>query len=327
MSYYLQKAREVTWAELRDELSLMLDQWAGGIWGAPIDHDEAHPWSEDNHVAFVDRRRVTRARLPDINSFLLLDALLRRALRSPPDPRTEAEVAQFGAGGLCGWWKDEVLRTGRRLFRGRRPLRLDFDVDSASWGAKYRRHTLDDDILKRFLSKDSLPRRFHGLAADLGVDHRFILRTWARPAWHKWDCDLICMANAISALRDPLTETQQHVFEQNQRLINGLIPEHCRSLMMYYEPKVYGVFLLLFYDREHRRFLTDDARAHLVDLLRSEREALAGPELRSRWAGDDSLTYLHGFNLVWNNRTIPPLSSIYADRYLLAASQLRCLPG
>ncbi|UJR84164.1 hypothetical protein [Sandaracinus amylolyticus] len=320
MPYWLEKLFEIKWTEIRDELVAVADEVGGWLVGAPIDESAAQPFDPGNYVVFVDRRGTVRARLHDLNGFHLLETLIRRGLSLAIDRELEQHLAEFGDGTLCGWWKESQLTSGRPYFRGRRPTKIVHDVDDTAWWLKYRGRPAGDEQLRPFLSRDTLPRRFHDAAIEAKVDRRFVLRTWEHADWHKWDCDLLCMANMITALPEDGNELQRRVFEENQKLINASIPGRYLDLMMYYEPKVVGVFLLLFYDRAHRPFLTERSRDVLRRHLERELDQLESNEIRSRWAGDERLTYVHGYNLQWMNATLPGLCVDYSKRFLLGES-------
>ncbi|WP_394829100.1 hypothetical protein [Pendulispora albinea] len=323
MSYYLTKAREVTWTEWKEEFSALFDLLAGWLFGATINHAAEESFRAQNYVAFVDRRGIERARLADINGFYMLECLVKRGLGVPLDPEVVQHLAQFGNGTLCGWWKRDTLASGKSYFKGRRPVKIVHDVDDTAWWLKLRGVPATDAHLLPFLSQDSLPSGFYEAARACGADPRFILRTWEKREWHKWDCDLLCMANMISALprgdEAASTELQARVFQENARLINAAVASDYEALMMYYEPKVVGAFLLLFYDREHRPFLTDRSREVLGRAVERDLARLDREELGSRWAGDDRNTYIHGYNLQWRNAVLPLLFATYTRRHLLSA--------
>ncbi|WP_394839180.1 hypothetical protein LVJ94_20025 [Pendulispora rubella] len=326
-SYYLTKVREVTWTEWKDEFEALFDLIGGWLFGAAIDHGAGDPFLPENYVAFVDRRGKEHARLPDINGFYMLECLVRRGLGIALDPDVVHHLDEFGNGTVCGWWKRKDIVRGKSFFVGRRPTKVVHDVDDTAWWCKLRKVPAGDAQLQPFLSEDSLPRRFHEAALRCGSDARYILRTWEKRDWHKWDCDLLCMANMITALPLEGTRLQARVFEENAGLINGAISSGWyEELMMYYEPKVVGACLLLLYDREHRPYLTDVSRRVLQAAIERDLARLDREELCSRWAGDDRKTYIHGYNLCWRNSVLPRLLASYARRHLLT-NELRRLVG
>ncbi len=306
------KLGELTLSECWDDMVLAWDQLIGLLCGAAVDESAADVWTGDNYVAFVNRHGQIATKLPEVNGFLLLQALLLRTLGQPISLELQTAITGFGGPeGLFGFWNEELMVKGRPYFRGRRRVRIYPDIDDTGWGIKLLGQYASLDHLRPFLSKDSLPEGFAQIAEQARVDRRLILRTWANADWHKWDCDLCCISNLISSIPVSAGGQLQAVFAENQRLVNAAIHAGCQNLMMYYEPKIFGVFLLLFYDHAFRPFLDDQARHQLQQELHEGHQSLLDQALSSRWAGDDRITYLHGLNLRYYNTTIPALCARY----------------
>ncbi|MFO0574297.1 MAG: hypothetical protein U1A78_09875 [Polyangia bacterium] len=311
------KLGEVTWSEYREAFLYAVDHACGWLAGVEVNEAAAEIYRPGYHIRFIDRSGAVRHRLQDVNGFLFLEALLLRALGREVPPSLDHHLQEFGRGPVFGYWKPHHIKAGRPFFKNRRPIKIAADVDDTAWAMKYYQIFARAPSLSPFLSRDSMPQRFDDLAQAAQVRRETILRTWDNPDWHKWDCDVVCIANMISSISPQATGLERDVFEHNARLLDEAVRTGYVHLMRYYEPKVFGTFLILFYDREYRPFLSDSARDVLRTDLARHIKALRTQPLLSRWDGDDALVYLHGYNLCWCCEDLPRFCAEYADRNLL----------
>ena len=268
-----------------------------------------------NYITFVDETGEEIGKLVENNGWLLLEAILNRALNKTIEPELAKELERYkdasNPTGLYGWWPDS-MHTGKRYFVGKPPIRLAYDIDDAFWGQRYRNKKISDAVLQQFISDEELPIEFAQACTEIACYPSLLIRIWNDVDWHD-DLDIVSIANAITFL-DQASDLQQRVFQANQALLNHILEnKEYEAYYKYYEPKIAGTFLILYYDREGTPFLTPGARTILLEKLQADQEMLLDAPLIARWHGGED--WFYGYNIVTINDDIPKLMYEYTTMH------------
>jgi len=183
-------------------------------------------------------------------------------------------------------------------------INLYYDSDVTAWAHKVLDKRVSDATLENFLSTEAMPPEFQGVCDDIQCQKELILRVWSELSWHG-DMDIVVSSSFITSLNLE-SERQRRVFEENQKFINYIIEnKHYDYYFKYFEPKITGVFLLLFYDAQYQKFLSKTSRRILKENLQEHYRTLEGAPIIARWGGGEDTVY--GFNIVTINEKIPTL--------------------
>jgi len=169
-------------------------------------------------------------------------------------------------------------------------------------------------MLDKFISDEDLSERFNHICSEIGCRQEYILRLWSNPAWHD-EIDIIATANLLSSLKIN-SDYLSNVFEENKKLLNHIIENYdYYNYFMYYEPKVAGDFLLLFYDKEYHSFLSKKSKKILTRNLKKRHFLLRSYPLVSKFGAGKEKFY--GLSLAYVNNKISDLMYLYALKEIL----------
>ncbi len=286
----------------------------------PFNNDPIHKKDEifwHNFMLFLDEDNRVIKTLHENNGWLLLEAIMREKLDGVVPERLKILARSFGnEAGLWGWWPENVMKTGRRYFIPAPHLKTykSYDVDDTAWGAKLNHRLLTEEIVKNFMYDTDLSGDFQSRCAEIKCQKQFILRLWKdiQNLPPKYNINIVCIANAISVL-DLNSGQNRVIFEENKKFINHIVENFdYNEYFEFYAPKITGTFLLLFYDKEYRNFLSNAARDKLMKDLLAHYEELQDAAIEAKWGVSERvLLNVGGYNITAVNAKIPQLMYAY----------------
>ncbi len=265
-----------------------------------------------NYILFVDKGGNVHGKLVETNGYIVLEAVLKKSLKINSSQQFNDIVKSFGYHKLTGWWPEEVMRKGKYYFNIKEPVKLYYDPDDTAMIYRYYDNIVDEDVLKAFLSDESLPSPFHETCIKIGCEKQYIVREWSNKDWHE-DIDIVTVADFITVLdlNSPLAKT---VFETNKKLINYVIEnDEIDRYFKYFEPKSTAYFLLLYYDDKGPQYLNGNARNILLQRFEETSHEMEGRPIVARWGGGGD--WFYGCNIVTMNDNIPKLMQQYSKQY------------
>ncbi len=273
--------------------------------------DENKSLLKHNYITFLDENSKSQVKLIETNGWLLLEAVLENELVNNVGSYFSDVVESFGVDELFGWWPKELMQNGKQYFLNKKPLKLYYDSDDTAWVYRYYGDIINENILKAFISNEPLQEPFYKTCIDIGCEQRYVLRVWSDVDWHD-DVDIVTIANFITML-DTNSNLSKKVFETNKQLINFIIENReIDDYFKYFEPKSTGYFLLLFYDYQGPKFLTDKARNILFQKLKVSFYELSHEPIHTIL---EKNTNWYGCTIVWSNEHIPKLMQKYAAQH------------
>ncbi len=261
-----------------------------------------------NYILFLDKNNKSHGKLVETNGWLLLEAMLENSLTGTMNPDLNNIIISFGKDKLIGWWPEKILTDGKNYFLGKENIKLYYDADDTGWGHRYYEDKISEDVLTNFLSNEPLSYPFNEVCTKINCNRKNIVRVWSSVDWHE-DIDAIIISNFITML-NLNSSLAKNVFDTNQQLINFIIQnDNIDNYFKYFEPKVTGYFLLLFYDDLGPKILTEKSRNILFKKFEESYHDLDKQPLISRWGGGED--WFYGCNIVTVNERIPKLMQEY----------------
>lgn len=205
------------------------------------------------------------------------------------------------------------MKKGKFYFNNQKAITLYHDFDATAWGNYYFKSPITDKILKNFISQEPLPFEFDQACNSIQCNPNYILRVWAHPFWHE-DVDIVGIANMLSVIPRN-TNLSQNIYKENIALLNHIIENYpYEKFYKYYEPKITGTIMMLFYHKENSTILTPIAEQILLRDLKLRVEELKSASLVARWGGGED--WFFGYNIITVNDRIPHLMYEYAKKLL-----------
>ncbi len=268
----------------------------------------------DNYIKFSRNQRQLNEKFYEINGWLLLKNILLKKMGTPQTTKFEDILLSFeNTKGIYGWWPDKYMKKGKEYIKDMPPVYLAPDLDDTAWIYKHKGVNLPAPIVERFTSDLDLPDEYLGICHELSCDEDYILRVWGTRGWSE-DIDIVVIANALTSI-EPTNPFLNKVIEENTRLINHIIENYNFSdYFKYFEPKVSGVALLLFYDSEFQPYLSNASRQILIDYLKKNIQQLNDGPIVSRWGAGEDVFY--GLNIVTFNDQVSSLLYEFSREYL-----------
>ncbi len=271
-----------------------------------------------NYILFSDKKNRVQKKITEINGWLQLEALMLHELEKKIDPPLSSVLSLFGDHEIYLWWPTTSQFGQKEYFLGQEPIPLYPDIDDTGWGLAVRGKSITPQAARIFLSSEELPENFQKICLEIKCKKELLFRVWGTPSWHD-DLDIVSTSNIVSIMGRSDKE-KQILFQENVRLINSVIENHSyEEFFKYFEPKITGTFLLLYYDQARIPFLSSAAKRKLTQHLYSHIEELKNASLIARWGG--GADWFHGFLISTVNDRIPSLMYEYCRTKLLPSLQ------
>lgn len=270
-----------------------------------------------NYIYFENINGKKSRAITEINGWLLLEALLLTLNGEKISVELKEAINMWSTNQLNGWWPSSVMKSGRKYLKGQNSLVLCDDVDDSIWSWILFDHKPDDQQIAEFLPKKGMRgETIEELCQKYECNPQLIFRVWTNHEWHD-DWDLIAAANAVSFFNSKSPHIINAI-QETKLLINKLIRAgEYLNFFHYYEPKIEGIALLLFYQYYRNPFLDKETESLLLKAYNQNKNSLISSSLIARWGGGvegDEDDWLGGYNLVTVNDKVSKLLVEVLDR-------------
>jgi len=278
-----------------------------------------------NFTIIMDEKYEILKTLHDNTGWLLLEAELKSTLGIKISPKFEKIINRFeGKGDLWGWWPEDIIQNPRHYFNASPPTLIVVDIDDTSWGHKLKGKTIPESIISQFIFDQKLPKVFRPVCQEIGCRRDRLIRIWRENELYsqiQLDTNIVVTANTIASM-DTQSEGNKLIFEENKKFINHIIENYpYRDFYEWYDPKVTGIFLMLYYDAEYQPFLSEKARGILFNDLRKDYQDLRHAPLSCIWGIGESTYGSLPYKFKEINEKVPSLMIEYLKKKWLGGDQ------